>query len=632
MPGIVGLITRLPSSTAQRRLARMLSSLSVEELYSTGTWAGDSLGVYVGWTALKNSFCDGMPLLDDQRGVCIVFSGEEYSQRSNEPDSGSPERRTTSSDSYYLLQRYHQNRNFIQDLNGLFHGLVADRNRDEVILFNDRYGMHRLCYHETADAFYFATEAKAILAVRPELRDLDYQSLGEFVSLSCILENRTLFKHIKVLPAGSKWTFRNGQLADKYLYFEPREWEEQTVLDPQSYYQQLRSVLTTNLPRYFGGDQTVGMAMTGGLDTRVLLASFPPRPGDLPTYTFGGPFRESRDVRVGRKVATVCRQSHKVIEVSEEFLAGFPEYAERTVFLSEGTLDVSRADLYLSRKAREIAPVKVVGTYGSEIVRHAVMFKPVEPPTGVFSPDFLPHLHRAASTYASVRKQHPVTFAAFRQSPWYHHGVLALEQSQLTVRSPFLDNDFVRTVYRAPREMSADTDVRLRLIRDGSSALARIPSDRAVGGDGGRLSSAIARAFQEFTFKAEYAYDYGMPQSVASIDHFFSWLHLERLFLGRHKLLHFRVWYRDQLSDYVRQMLLDPLTLSRSYLQKKDVETIVNAHLGGRRNYATSIHKLLTLELIQRLFVEAYVSPTIPPQNQRVASQPTTLQTSISRA
>ena len=40
------------------------------------------------------------------------------------------------------------------------------------MLFNDRYGMHRLYYHQAKEAFYFAAEAKAILAVRPELRAL----------------------------------------------------------------------------------------------------------------------------------------------------------------------------------------------------------------------------------------------------------------------------------------------------------------------------------------------------------------------------------------------------------------------------------------------------------------------------
>jgi asparagine synthase (glutamine-hydrolysing) len=350
----------------------------------------------------------------------------------------------------------------------------------------------------------------------------------------------------------------------------------------------------------------MGIAMTGGLDTRVILACHPPAAGSLPSYTFGGPFRESQDVRVGRQIAGICHQPYQVIEVGNEFLAAFPQYAERSMYLTEGTVDVNRAsDLYVSKKGREIAPAKVVGTYGSEIVRHAVMFKPAEPLAGLFSPDFMPHVREAGKTYAAVRQEHPVTFAAFRQSPWYHHGVLAIEQSQLSVRSPFMDNDFVRTVYRAPKASATNGDVRLRLIRDGSPALGRIPSDRGVGGNGGRFTSALARAYQEFTFKAEYAYDYGMPQPVARIDHLLSGLRLERLFLGRHKLLHFRVWYRDALAAYVREMLLDPRTLSRSYLEPKKVEALVAGHLKGGLNYTSEIHKLLSLELVHRLVLDS---------------------------
>jgi asparagine synthase (glutamine-hydrolysing) len=197
-----------------------------------------------------------------------------------------------------------------------------------------------------------------------------------------------------------------------------------------------------------------------------------------------------------------------------------------------------------------------------------------------------------------------VTSAAFRQSPWYHYGVLALEQTQVGIRAPYLDNDFVRTVYRAPDSNPANTDVRLRLIRDGNPALARIRTDRGKGGNLGRFATAVRRAALEFTFKAEYAYDYGMPQWLARLDHFFSPFHFERLFLGRHKLFHFRVWYRDALSDYVRQTLLDPRTLSRPFLERRGVETVVKGHLKGDRNYTTEIHKLLTLEHLHRLFVD----------------------------
>jgi asparagine synthase (glutamine-hydrolysing) len=142
------------------------------------------------------------------------------------------------------------------------------------------------------------------------------------------------------------------------------------------------------------------------------------------------------------------------------------------------------------------------------------------------------------------------------------------------------------------------------LIADGNRNLLRIPTDRGIAGERGRLSSTAYRGFLEFQFKAEYAYDMGMPQGVAKIDHLFSSLHLERLFLGRHKVFHFRVWYRDALAGYVRGMLLDPRSLGRPYIERKRLEEVVQGHLNGGRNYTNEIHKILSLELFHRLFID----------------------------
>ena len=606
MPGIVGVITRKPRTLTEPDLERMLTAIQHERFYASGTWVDESLGVYVGWTALKGSFSDAMPLFNEKKDVCLIFSGEEY----GDPEAAHELRRgghsIGSAESAYLVHLYEEDPEFIQNLNGMFHGLIADRTRGVVTLFNDRYGMHRLYYYQSPDAFYFASEAKAILAVCPELRVVDPRSLGEFAALSCVLENRTIFKDIQVMPGASAWTFRNGQLSAKVQYFNPRTWEEQETLAPDAYYRELSATLLTALPKYLGGRQQTGIAMTGGLDTRLILACHSLYPGPLPSYTIGSHFRDSQDVVVGRKIAKICEQPHQVITIGDDFLGKFAEYAERSIYLTEGTVDVYRAsDLYVSERVREIAPAKVVGTYGSEILRHAVMFKPNQPMAGLYTEDFVAQIQPARDTYTALRKQHPVTFAAFTQSPWYHHGILAIEQSQLTVRSPFMDNDFVRTVYRAPKFEGVDDDVRLRLIQDWSPTLGRVPSDRGIGGVSGGLAGALKRAFHEFTFKAEYAYDYGMPQPVARVDHALSALHMERLFLGRHKMLHFRIWYRDQLSKYVCAMLLDPRTLARPYVHRKTLETVVADHVSGRRNYTTAIHKLITLELLHRRFLDA---------------------------
>ena len=582
----------------------MVDTLRHEPFYETGTWVDESLGLYVGWCARKHSFSDPMPLRNERGDVVLVFSGEEFAapgtarrlkERGHTLDVEGPE---------YLVHLYEEDPSFPAGLNGRFHGLLADRTRRTATLFNDRFGMHRIYYHQAKDGFYFAAEAKAILAVRPELRRIDPRGLGELVSCGCVMENRTLFAGIAVLPAASNWVLRNGTTERKAVYFQPDEWESQTPLDPEAYYQELREIFSRNLPRYFEGREPIAISLTGGLDSRLIMACLKPGGQFLPCYTFAGMIRDCQDAIVARHVARVCGQPHQVIRVGGDFLARFPAYAERTVYLTDGCAEVSRsADLYINQAARLIAPVRMTGNYGGEILRRVRAFKPIEPLSGLFSAELLASMRQAEGTYARLLQGHPLSFAAFQQAPWYHYGLLALEQTQLTVRSPYLDTELVRAVFRAPASACADDDVCLRLIADADPRLRQIRTDRGAGGQS--LSAAAFHMLRELQFKAEYAYDYGMPQWLALIDRLLSPLKPERLFLGTHKFCHFRLWYRDVLSEHIREVLLDPSTLSLPYVEPKTVEAVVDGHLAGRRNYTTEIHKLLTVELVHRLFTKS---------------------------
>ncbi|HVT93846.1 MAG TPA: hypothetical protein VHD76_13455 [Bryobacteraceae bacterium] len=583
----------------------MMDTVRHESFYVESTLADEALGVYIGWTAREGSFGEGMPLRNEKGDVALIFSGEEF------PESGTNQRlraqghvldKTAAS---YLVHLYEDDPSFPAGLNGRFHGLTIDRNRRSAVLFNDRYSMHRIYYHESKHAFYFAAEAKAILAVCPELRRTDPRGFGEFVACGSVLENRTIFDGIQVLPPASAWVFRNGTLERKSSYFHPGEWEDQEALDPEAYYAELRQVFARNLPRYFGGGQRIAMSLTGGLDTRMIMAWHKAQPESLPCYTFGGMLRECQDVAVARQVARVCGQPHQVIPAGEEFLSRFQHYAERAVYLTDGCVDVGRApDLYLNERAREIGPVRMTGNYGGEVLRQVRAFKPGEPRPGLFRAELLGYIRQARETYAGIVRGHPLSFAVFKQCPWNQYAVLSLEQTQLSMRSPFLDNDFVRTAFRAPQATLAAGDVSLRLIADGNKALLRIPTDRGVGGERGRFQEAASHGLLEFLFKAEYGYDMGMPQWVARVDHALSPLRLERLFLGRHKIFHFRLWYRQALAGFVRETLLDSRSLSRPYVERKGLEAVVRAHLRGDRNYTTELHQLLALEFLHRLFID----------------------------
>ena len=148
MPGIVALITKMPRERAVEQLVRMVETIRHESFYTTGVWIDEPSGVYVGWTARRNCFSDGMPLRNERGDVVLAFSGEEF------PETGTAQRlkekghELNVDGSSYLVHLYEEDPSFPAGLNGRFHGLLADRNRGTAMLFNDRYGMHRIYYHE----------------------------------------------------------------------------------------------------------------------------------------------------------------------------------------------------------------------------------------------------------------------------------------------------------------------------------------------------------------------------------------------------------------------------------------------------------------------------------------------------
>lgn len=592
-------ITRKPANLAKAELAAMIEAMRHESFYTEIQWCDETQGVYTGCVGRSEPFAAEIPPVGAADEPVVLFYGEDFSIRRAAGNAQGGVAGNAAS----LTKRFAEEDSFPASLEGMFQGLVSDRREQRTYLFNDRYGLQRLYVHATHDALYFAAEAKAILAVCPEARAIDMQSLGELITLGCVLENRSIFKGIGLLPPASLWTFRDGKLEGRNCYFLAREWEEQEPLSSEAYYRHVAEIVDEVIPRYLVGPNEAALALTGGLDTRVILARGRPMPGSLPCYTFGGSLRASQDVKIARRVAAVCGQRHEIIPVGEQFLKEFRAYAERTVWISDGTVGVANAvDLYVSERARGIAPRKVVGTWGSELLRQVVTFKPELPDPKLYVPELTEACQLAAHTYASLRDCHPITFAAFRQTPWAQYGVEALEQTQISVLAPFLHQAFVRAVYRSPKRASAD--VRARLIAEKSPELAAIPSDRGLRAAGYGPAALAGRLFQEFTFKAEYALDLGMPPWLARWQTVLALSGVDRAILGRHKFTHFRKWYRRELAEDLNDLLLDGQLLAAGVVRRQQVRKIVLEHLEGRANWTSRIHTLLTLECLHRKLAE----------------------------
>ncbi len=605
MPGITGFISADPCEQNNHTLQRMVKCMMHESAYISGTYVSTQLGLFVGWVGHKGSFSDCMPVWNEAKDICVIFTGEDF-EDPLEIDMLKARGHECSADkAAYLVHLYEEEGpDFVKGLNGWFSGVVMDSRLGRSFLFNDRYGMGRIYFYESSDRLYFSSEAKSLLEVLPHLRETDMSSLAETFSCGCVLRNRTLFPGISLLPGGSLWTFAERRIAGKKAYFDWSDWESQPLLSGSEYYARLKETFSAILPRYLRGPR-IGISLTGGLDGRMIMAWTGRERNSLPCYTFGSAYRDCTDVVIARKVANVCGQSHETIVVGSSFFDEFPALAEKAVFVSDGTMDVTgSAELYVNRIASGIAPIRLTGNYGSEILRGNVAFGPHGFEESLLEPGFARLVQDASTTYENESRGHHLSFIASKQVPWHHYSRLSVEMSQLTPRSPYLDNNLVSLVYQAPPDALATRKPCFRLIADGNEALSLIPTDLGLLYRPTPFITKCRHLYKAFTFKAEYAYDYGMPQWASCVDHILSPLHLDRLFLGRHKFSHFRVWYRDNLFQYLKDVLLDSRTLGRPYLKKRSVEEMVTSHIEGRRNYTWEIHRLLTSELFQRKLIE----------------------------
>lgn len=604
MPGLVGIISPEQPSELNRSLQHMMGLLRHESFYSSAHEACPDINAYVG--VVNASESASRVVWNVSRDIGCVLFGEpllETSPSASSADSVD----STSSPAAALLALYEEvGTNAIAHLNGCFCGVVLDLRRRHLVLFNDRYGLNRVYIHQSTNRILFASEAKAILALVPETRNIDVRGLAEWWSCGCVLQNRTLFREISLLPPASAWLISSNGEVDRQKYFEPQSWQSLPALTTDAYLERLIESFPRALHRSFNGPDRVAMSLTGGLDGRMIMAWARSAPGELPCYTFNGPYRDCADVRIARRVANACGQRHEGIQIGTDFFSNFPQLAEKTVYITDGAMDViGAAELYVNRLARQIAPVRMTGNYGSEIVRRHVAFKTRRMISHPFTGGMREQFDSAERTYAHESKGNRLAFIAFKQVPWHHFARYALERSQINVRSPFLDNDLVSLAFQAPPEAAQALEPTLRVIAAGNPRLARIPTDRGLTWPPpSRTFNRLRHRFHDLVAKAEYAYDYGMPDWLARADRSISRLQLERLFLGRQKFCHFRTWYRHQLAPYVKNVLLDPISLSRAYLNRAAIEPLVNGHVCGTRNCTTEIHKLLSLELLHRQLLD----------------------------
>ena len=605
MPGIAGIISPNRSLCSEVAVDRMLRCMMHEEYYSYGKHIGQSENICLGWVCHKEASADCMPLQNEEKQITLITAGENFPSDYSSEVLRKKGINGSTNQLRNLLTLYETlGDGYLQTINGWLSGIIIDSRKNEASLFNDRYGMQRIYYYETKDAFYFSSEAKSILALIPSTRTIDQQGLAEMIGCGAVLENRSLFQGIHQLPGGSNWKFKNGKCFTRNSYYDRSVLEKQAALDEEEYYQQFKNTFCRVLKRYNRPGENVALSLTGGFDTRMIMACRDSLPDSMPCYTFGGMYRDSRDVLISRILAERSGRRHHTIKLQSDFLRHFDKYAERSVYISDGCLDAgSSYELYFNHKARHIANIRLTGNMGSEVTRSSGGWNLQAMKRGWLNEEFQPLMNEAVELFNRIKTASSrLTFALYAQAPWYEYGRLSVEQSQVTLRTPFMDTDLVRLIYQAPARALDNAALTMRFIRECNPVMSDIPTDRGRGKKG--VSGSILRMQQELLFKAEYIYNYGMPDWMMKIDMALRPLQLEKLFLGRHKFHHYRKWYGKDLNQYVKDVLLDRKSLNRNHVNKYHVEKMIKEHSEGRANHTIEITTLLTIELIYSTLIE----------------------------
>src|SRR5438046_2788216 len=328
--------------------------------------------------------------------------------------------------------------------------------------------------------------------------------------------------------------FEKGKY-QKRKYFSPKSGEFRTILSAEAFVAEFQETFQRILPRYFESESRTGISLTGGQDSRMIMACLP-KVGEKPVcYTFSGENRDTLDALLAAQIANVCGLEHRILRIGRDFFSDFKSHVDRTVYITDGSLgSLGAHEIYLNNRARALSPVRVTGVFGGEILRGVSMFKPLHFAHELVNADL------AAAVTSCTRRwshdgEHPITFAAFHEIPEKRFATPAASRSQTTFRTPYLDNEIVALAYQAPETVRTSIDFTLSLVKANNPSLSKIPTDMGGMGEANRLATAPKRIFFRTICKVDYLRTEGLPHGLSRLDSLFTQLSSALRIAGLHK-------------------------------------------------------------------------------------------------
>ena len=330
MCGIVGVFDYRNSRGAVReeQIVRMRETLHHRGPDAEGVWISEDGRVGLGHRRLSIVDISGgaQPMIGD-RGEVLVFNGEIYDYprlRRTLEQEGVTFR--TNCDTEVILALYAKyGKACIEHLTGMFAFALWDPNTEELFFARDRVGEKPFHWADVDGVMIFGSEIKAVLAHPLVTPAVNESQVGPYLTNLVTTAPQTLFAGISKLAPGVMGVCdANGVRTRKYWdLLSPRSWSDTTLDEAVT---TVRSMLDRSVHDRLLSDVPIGVLLSGGLDSTVLVALLREQAEGLATFSVGYDEHTQFDERAeARRVAQHFRTDHHEVVVTEQtMLAGLP--------------------------------------------------------------------------------------------------------------------------------------------------------------------------------------------------------------------------------------------------------------------------------------------------------------------
>lgn len=228
------------------------------------------------------------PMSDERQSVWVIFNGEIYNfpeLRRELEQLGYVFR--TRSDTEVIIHGYRQwGTEVFNRLNGMFGVAIWDEERKRLVLARDSAGIKLVYYKVDSGTVYFGSELRAVLAALPSRPGLDVAALNLFLRYRYTPSPLTLHEGIRKLAPGTMAVFENGTWGiERWHRHQPRPFDPPKS-DAEAA-EELLDVYKRALKRHLLSDVPVGLLLSGGIDSGLLLGLMSQHGAGWPTYTVG---------------------------------------------------------------------------------------------------------------------------------------------------------------------------------------------------------------------------------------------------------------------------------------------------------------------------------------------------------